>query len=225
MLRASNLCMYYDDTVILKDLNFTVAPGEIFCFLGQSGVGKTSIINIFSGVIKQISGKALVDNIPAYKKSTRELITNVTEKISFYGHLSGLENLDYFSRLDGFIYTKEGLRSLLKKVYLSEDLYNERLVSYTKVMRQKLHIALALSKKVSYILMDEPTSKLNTESTLELTGIYKKLSASGIGILMTSSDINDAINISSKIGVVKEGTITQIFNTSKISSKEIQDFF
>ncbi|WP_299549677.1 ABC transporter ATP-binding protein [Seonamhaeicola sp.] len=225
MLKANKLSMQYDDTLALKDLSFTVAPGEIFCLLGQNGAGKTTTINIFLGLIEPTSGEALIDGVIAKKKSVRNTLAYIPEVVQLYGNLSGLENLDYFSRLAGFIYTKEGLKSLLKKVNLQEEAFNKRLVTYSKGMRQKVGIAIAIAKKASYILMDEPTSGLDPKASVEFAEICKELSANGVGILMTTHDIFNAVNIGSKIGIMKEGFLVHTTDTSKISAEELQELY
>lgn len=225
MLKANKLYMRYDDTVALKNLSFTVAPGEIFCLLGQNGAGKTTTINIFLGLIEPTSGNALIDEIPAKKKVARTAIAYIPEVVQLYGHLSGLENLNFFSRLAGFIYTEEALKGLLKKVNLQEEAYQKRLVTYSKGMRQKVGIAIALAKKASYILMDEPTSGLDPKASVEFAELCKELSDDNVGILMATHDIFNAVNIGSKIGIMKEGAMVHTAKTSKISAQELQDLY
>lgn len=225
MLKADRLCMHYDDTVALNNLSFTVHPREIFCLLGQNGAGKTTTINIFSGLIEPTSGKALIDGVSAEKKSARQSIAYIPEEAQLYGHLSGLENLNFFSRLTGFIYTEEGLKGLLKKVNLQETVHQKRLVTYSKEMRLKLGIAMALAKKASYILMDEPTSDLGPKASLEFTELCKELSVDNVGILMATDDIFNAVIIGSKIGIMKKGWLVQTVDTSKISVQELQDLY
>ncbi len=225
MLKANKLCMRYDDVMALSDLSFTVAPGEIFCLLGQNGAGKTTTINIFLGLIMPTSGEALIDGISAKQKSARDVIAYIPEVVQLYGHLSGLENLDFFSRLAGFIYTEEGLKGLLKKVNLQEEAHQKRLVTYSKGMRQKVGIAIALAKKASYILMDEPTSGLDPKASVEFAELCKELSADNVGILMATHDIFNAVNIGSKIGIMREGKLVQTADTSKISAQQLQELY
>ncbi|MFK7750532.1 MAG: ATP-binding cassette domain-containing protein [Kordia sp.] len=90
MLQAKKLCMRYDDTVAIKDLSFTVAPGEIFCLLGQNGAGKTTTINIFLGLIEPTSGEAFINNNSVTKnKSAKKSIAYIPEVVQLYGNLSG----------------------------------------------------------------------------------------------------------------------------------------
>ncbi|GAB1856870.1 ABC transporter ATP-binding protein [Flavobacteriaceae bacterium MHTCC 0001] len=225
MLEAKKLSMQYDDTMALKELSFTVAPGEIFCLLGQNGAGKTTTINIFLGLLTPTSGEALIDDVSTNKKSSRNSIAYIPEIVQLYGNLSGVENLDYFSRLAGFVYSKEELNALLKKVNLQDEAHNKRLITYSKGMRQKVGIAIALAKKASYILMDEPTSGLDPKASVEFAELCKELSANGVGILMATHDIFNAVNIGSKIGIMKEGRLVQTAETSKISAQELQELY
>ncbi len=225
MLEANNLSMRYEDTLALKDLSFTVAPGEIFCLLGQNGAGKTTTINIFLGLIKPTSGNALINGVSTKEKRTRVSIAYIPEIVQLYGHLSGLENLDFFTRLAGFFYTKVALVQLLKKTNLQEEAYSKRLSTYSKGMRQKVGIAIALAKKASYILMDEPTSGLDPKASVEFAEICKELSADGVGILMATHDIFNAVNIGSKIGIMREGALVHTAETSEISAQELQDLY
>jgi len=217
--------MRYEDKLALKDLSFTVAPGEIFCLLGQNGAGKTTTINIFLGLIESTSGEALIDNISVKDKSARSSIAYIPEVVQLYANLSGLENLEFFTRLAGFIYTKEELENFLKRANLQEDAHQKKLSTYSKGMRQKVGIAIALSKNATYILMDEPTSGLDPKASVEFSEICKELSAKGVGILMATHDIFNAVNIGSKIGIMREGTLVHTAETSKISAQELQDLY
>ncbi|WP_420572890.1 ABC transporter ATP-binding protein [Kordia sp.] len=226
MLQANKLCMRYDDTLAINDLSFTVAPGEIFCLLGQNGAGKTTTINIFLGLLQPTSGEALINNQSASESnSIKNEIAYIPEIVQLYGNLSGVENLDFFSRLAGYNYTKEELTSFLQRANLQESAYQKRLDTYSKGMRQKVGIAIALAKNASYILMDEPTSGLDPKASVEFAEVCKELSENGVGILMATHDIFNAVNIGSKIGIMREGTLVHTAETAKISAQELQDLY
>lgn len=226
MLEAKKICMSYDDTIALRDLSFSVAPGEIFCLLGQNGAGKTTTINIFLGLIKPTSGEVLIDNASIEaNKFVKSAIAYIPEIVQLYGNLTGIENLDFFSRLAGFTYSIDELRAFLKKANLQDEAFEKRLKTYSKGMRQKVGIAIALAKNASYILMDEPTSGLDPKASVEFANTCKELSGNGVGILMATHDIFNAVNIGSKIGIMKEGTLIHTAETSKISAQELQDLY
>ncbi|CAL2091162.1 ABC transporter ATP-binding protein [Tenacibaculum sp. 190524A05c] len=225
MLQAKKLSKRYNDTLALKDLNFSVAPGEIFCLLGQNGAGKTTTINIFLGLLEPSSGEALIDNNSVTSKSSKNSIAYIPEIVQLYGNLTGVENLDFFSRLAGFTYNQEELSSYLQKANLQEEAFHKKLSTYSKGMRQKVGIAIALAKNASYILMDEPTSGLDPKASVEFAKTCKELSESGVGILMATHDIFNAVNICARIGIMKEGTLVHIADTENITAQELQELY
>ena len=92
-------------------------------------------------------------------------------------------------------------------------------------MRQKVGIAIALAKNASYILMDEPTSGLDPKASVEFANTCKELSANGVGILMATHDIFNAVNICARIGIMKEGTLVHIEETENISAQQLQELY
>ena len=92
-------------------------------------------------------------------------------------------------------------------------------------MRQKVGIAVALAKNASYILMDEPTSGLDPKASVEFAKTCKKLAINGVGIFMATHDIFNAVNIGSRIGIMKEGTLIHTTETAKITAQELQDLY
>src|SRR5688500_11096677 len=117
VLEAVQLGKQYNDTAALSNLNLSIEKGEIFCLLGQNGAGKTTTINLFLGFIDATSGKATVNGIEVKPNNvtTKKFVAYIPEVVQLYGNLTGIENLDFFSRMDGFIYSKEMLRGFLKK--------------------------------------------------------------------------------------------------------------
>lgn len=225
-LEARGLSMHFGQNIALDKLNFKVNQGEIFCLLGQNGAGKTTTINIFLGLLNPTSGQALVNDISVSKqKNVTQHLAYIPEVVQLYGNLTGLENLDFFSRLAGQEYTKSQLIHFLIQANLQEDAHHKRLSKYSKGMRQKVGIAIALAKDASFILMDEPTSGLDPKASAEFANICKDLSQNGVGIFMATHDIFNAVNIGSRIGIMKEGSLIHETKTSEITAEELQDLY
>lgn len=142
-----------------------------------------------------------------------------------YSNLSGVENLDFFSRLAGFNYSEKELFQYLEKANLQEEAFKKKLSTYSKGMRQKVGIAIALAKNASYILMDEPTSGLDPKASLEFSKTCKELYLNGVGILMATHDIFNAVNICARIGIMKDGTLVHIPETDNISTQQLQELY
>ena len=226
MLEAINLSKNFDGKEALVDLNLSVVPGEIFCLLGQNGAGKTTTINLFLGLIRPSSGKALVNGVEVKPgTNTNQWIAYIPEVVQLYGNMDGLENLDFFSRLAGFKYTRVELANLLHKAGLQTEAHTQKLASYSKGMRQKVGIAIALSKNAHAILMDEPTSGLDPKATDEFTVICKELAKAGKSIFMATHDIFNAVNVGSRIGIMKEGKLVHNAATNKINAEELQQLY
>jgi ABC-2 type transport system ATP-binding protein len=227
MIQAINLSKTYNGTCALKDVNFEVQKGEVFCLLGQNGAGKTTTINLFLGFIEASGGKALINQVEVKPNhpETNKMIAYIPEVVQLYGNLTGVENLDFFSRLAGFKYNKEQLTQFLIKAGLQPDAHTRKLQTFSKGMRQKVGIAIALSKNADVIFMDEPTSGLDPKATAEFTSICKALAADGKSIFMATHDIFNAVNVGSRIGIMKAGSLVHEVSTVNITANQLQQLY
>jgi ABC-2 type transport system ATP-binding protein len=227
LLQATQLSKQYNGTAALSNLNLTIDKGEIFCLLGQNGAGKTTNINLFLGFTEATSGKATINGIEVKPNdtATKKFVAYIPEVVQLYGNLDGIENLDFFSRLAGYKYSKEMLAGFLTKAGLQTEAHTKRLSTYSKGMRQKVGIAIALAKNADVILMDEPTSGLDPKATAEFTTICKELAVEGKTIFMATHDIFNAVNVGTKIGIMKQGALVHTVHTSDITASELQQLY
>ncbi len=139
MLKTINLHKKYNDFTALRSLNLEVKKGEIFALLGQNGAGKSTTINILLGLIKATSGDAFINNISVKNEpqKIKKHLAYIPETVLLYPYLTGIENLDFFSKIAGFHYQKDELSALLKRTGLQETAHHKALGGYSKGMRQK----------------------------------------------------------------------------------------
>ncbi|GAA3607643.1 ABC transporter ATP-binding protein [Flavivirga amylovorans] len=225
MLKATNISKSYNGKTALKDVSFEVSKGEIFCLLGQNGAGKTTTINIFLGFITKDGGQAFVNDKEVGKDNTNNLTAYIPETVQLYGNLSSVENLNFFSRLAGFKYTTLELEGFLTKTGLQSEALHKRLSSYSKGMRQKVGIAVALAKNAEVIFMDEPTSGLDPKATAEFTKTCKELANMGKVIFMATHDIFNAVELATTIGIMKEGVLAQQLKASEIDAGKLNQLY
>jgi ABC-2 type transport system ATP-binding protein len=227
MLEAIRLTKRYGEHTALNSLDLTVSKGEIFCLLGQNGAGKTTTINLFLGFTQPTSGSAQVNGVEVTVNDTaaKKHLAYIPEVVMLYGNLTGIENLEYFSRLAGYKYAAAVLAGYLSKAGLQKEAHHIKLSTYSKGMRQKVGIAIALAKNADVILMDEPTSGLDPKATAEFTATVKELAAEGKSILMATHDIFNAVNVGSSIGIMKKGELVHTLRTSDITAHELQDLY
>ena len=109
MLTAKNLTKRYDNQIALNCLNLTINEGEIFALLGQNGAGKTTTINLFLGFIEPSEGTVSINNISVSDNvlETKQYLAYIPETVMLYPNLTGIENLEFFSSLAGFSYSKK----------------------------------------------------------------------------------------------------------------------
>lgn len=227
MLQAISLSKNYQSFRALNQLNLTVNSGEVYCLLGQNGAGKTTTINLFLGFITPTEGKILIDNVEVspYDNDRRKHLAYIPEVVMLYGHLSALENLDYFSKLAGFSYEKELLTHFLSQCGLATSAHHKHLSGFSKGMRQKVGIAIALAKNAKIIFMDEPTSGLDPKATEDFTQLVKQLASEGKSILMATHDIFNAVNVGSHIGIMKQGQLIHTLQACDISAADLQKLY
>lgn len=227
VLKAEQLSKQYQGATALHCLDLSIEKGEVFCLLGQNGAGKTTTINLFLGFTKATSGKAAINGYEVTPNNavTKQFVAYIPEVVQLYGNLTGLENLDFFSRLAGYRYNKTALATFLTRASLQEAAHSKKLTTYSKGMRQKVGIAIALAKNAEVILMDEPTSGLDPKATAEFTRICQELAAEGKAIFMATHDIFNAVNVGARIGIMKQGSLIHTFNNSEITATELQQLY
>ncbi|WP_199757096.1 ABC transporter ATP-binding protein [Pedobacter sp. KBW06] len=227
MLQAIELTKKYGDQIALDRLNLSVEPGEVFCLLGQNGAGKTTTINLFLGFTGASSGQALVNGmlVSPNQADTKQFLAYIPEVVMLYANLTSLENLDFFSRIAGFKYKREVLEQYLLQAGLQPEAFHKRVGNYSKGMRQKVGIAIAVAKNAGLILMDEPTSGLDPKATHEFSEIVKQLSAAGKTVFMATHDIFNAVNVGTRIGIMRQGTLVHTLNAKDISAGDLQKLY
>lgn len=201
---------YEDDLLALDDVSFTVAAGEIFAMLGGNGAGKTTTINLFLNLIEPTAGEARVDGIVCHHEplQAKRHLAFVSENVMLYPSFTALQNLDYFARLSGNTgYTKDDYRDVLLRVGLEAEAHDKRLRGFSKGMRQKCGIAIAILKDAPAILLDEPTSGLDPKAGLEFTRLLASLRDEGKAILMSTHDIFRAKELADVVAIMNRGRL------------------
>lgn len=227
MLKAINLSKSYNETTALDSVSFEVNPGDIFCLLGANGAGKTTTINLFLNFIAPTSGQALIGDKDVVKEplETKKLLTYIPENLTLYPNLSGVENLDYFAGLSGKKYVSENLRSFLTDAGLQAEAHDKRVAAYSKGMRQKVGVALALAKDAKVLLLDEPTSGLDPKASNEFSELLMQLSKKGVATLMATHDLFRAKETGTHIGIMKEGKLVESLTTDQINHTDLEKLY
>jgi ABC-2 type transport system ATP-binding protein len=228
MLQANQLSKNFGETRALDAVSLFVAPGDIYCLLGANGAGKTTLINVFLNFLQPTSGSAQVNNrdVTAEPLQTKRDIAYIPEQVMLYGVLSGLENLDYFATLaTGSKQSRQRLLQLLTDVGLDELAAARRVDTYSKGMRQKVGIAIAMAKDAKALLLDEPTSGLDPSAANEFSQLLKKASAQGVAVLTTTHDLFHAKQTATRIGIMKRGQLVAELSSADITHSDLEALY
>lgn len=229
VLEADKLSKRYEDGVLaLDELSFTIESSQIYAMLGANGAGKTTIINLFLNFIEPTSGKARVMGIVTHKEPllAKEQIAYVSENVMLYQNFTAIQNLDYFARLGGKKnYSRDDYRDVLLRVGLQEEAHDKRLKGFSKGMRQKSGIAIAILKDAPAILLDEPTSGLDPKAGYEFMLLLDKLRSEGKSILMSTHDIFRAREVADTVGIMNEGKLVMQAGKDELSDKDLEHLY
>jgi len=225
MLEAIDLSKRYAGVPALEGLNLRVEPGEVFCLLGANGAGKTTTINLFLNFVEPSGGTARVRglDVTRHPLETKRFLAYIPELVMLYRNLSGLENLRYFAALAGHDgYGRDELLGLLADAGLSREAALRRVSTYSKGMRQKVGIAIALAKRAEALLLDEPTSGLDPKASNEFSALLQEMAGRGVAILMATHDLFHAKETGTRVGIMKQGRMVAQLDTAAVGHADLE---
>lgn len=227
MLEAIHLTKQFGDQVALNDLNLRIDPGEVFCLLGANGAGKTTTLHLFLDFISPTAGCARVKglDVKTHPLETKRLLAYIPEQVMLYPTLSGLENLAYFAALSNRLLAHEALLGLLQEVGLSSEAATRRVSTYSKGMRQKVGIAIALAKQAEALLLDEPTSGLDPKASNEFSELLGRLREKKVAILMATHDLFRAKESGTRIGMMKAGNLVAQLRADELGHVDLERLY
>ncbi len=210
----------------VDNISFEVKKGEIFGFLGPNGAGKTTTIRMMTGVLKPTQGEIKIFGLNAWKDqiTVKQVTGNVPEMANVYVSFSGWDNLMFIGEIYG-IPKKERVvkaENLLKKF----GLYKKRTLKakkYSKGMKQRLLLCMALMTDPKILFLDEPTSGLDVQSAKIIKQLIKEYHKQGITIFLTTHDMEVANELCDRIAIINHGRIISL-DTPENIRKITQDY-
>ena len=228
MLEIENLSKHYGDVKAVQDLDLTIEPGEIFCMLGANGAGKTTTLMVALGFTEPTAGTVRICGIDVTQDplEAKRYVAYVSENVMLYGNFTARQNLDFFTKLGGKEDASDAdYAQVLGRVGLQEDAFNRRVKGFSKGMRQKLGIAIAIMKDAKVILLDEPTSGLDPKSGVEFLQLLADLRTEGKAIWMTTHDIFRAKGIADRVGIMVSGRLVQLLTRGELEQQDLEALY
>lgn len=230
ILEARSLTVQRGGHRVLQNVSFTAQRGEVFALLGGNGAGKSTTLLTFLGLIPPESGEALAFGEPVHSNvdALRRKAAYLPETASLYPHLNAWENVRYFLSLSRSPRPQQDVAEAFDQVSLAVDARDRRLESYSKGMRQKVAIALALLRGVPLLLLDEPTSGLDPVAIDEFNALITRLAGEGTTVMMVTHDVYGACQVARRVGLLRRGEFVGLFEApadGMISADELHQAF
>jgi ABC-2 type transport system ATP-binding protein len=229
MIKAIDLTKKYEDGYLaLNRLNLTVEKSQIYCLLGANGAGKSTTINIFFNFIEPTSGMAKINGIDCTNDpiSAKRHAAYVSENVMLYGNFTARQNLEYFASLAG----RRNLRRddfylVMHQVSLPERAFEQRVKTFSKGMRQKVGIAIAILKQAPALLLDEPTGGLDPKAASDFVEQLYALRKEGKAILMSTHDVFRAKQIADRVGIMKGGVLVAEMSREDLQTEDLEKLY
>lgn len=206
-LSTKDLTKKYGNKTVVNHLNLEIEKGSIFGFLGKNGAGKSTFINMITGLTLPTSGSfEILGEQGDSLHRVRHRIGVLPDYSTFYENFTALEHLKYYSRILRLSLTTNELKEILKQVEL-EDAINVKTKNYSFGMKKKLGLAQAIINKPELLFLDEPTSGVDANSILNIHTLIKDIAAQGTTVFLTSHNLDEVEKLCDDIAIMNKGTI------------------
>jgi ABC-2 type transport system ATP-binding protein len=220
ILTTNNLQKRFGDIEAVKGISFSVLKGEIFSLLGPNGAGKTTTISMLSCLLEPTAGSATISGytIPQDSLRVRQVIGVVPQEIALYDTLSARQNLIFWGRMYGMGGKELDKRidSVLEQVNLTER-SKDRISTFSGGMKRRINIAAGLLHRPQLLFMDEPTVGIDPQSRRRILEMVKELRQQGMTILYTTHYMEEAEELSDRVGIIDQGELIALGTQSELT--------
>jgi ABC-2 type transport system ATP-binding protein len=219
MIETKKLTKVYDGNRAVDDLDLHIEEGDIFGFLGPNGAGKSTTIFMLAGMIEPTSGEAFIDgrSVTQDPLGVKERIGVLPDDVGFYGHLTAVQNMEYFAgfyRIERSEMEKR-IAELLEFVGLGD--VQKSVSGYSKGMKQRLGLAQTLLNNPEVIFLDEPTAGLDPQGTHQFREKIRTLNEKeGKTIFFSSHILPEVKEVCKTIGIILEGKLIAVGTPAEI---------
>jgi ABC-2 type transport system ATP-binding protein len=220
VIETRNLTKLYGTVVGVRDLELEVERGEVFGFLGPNGAGKTTTIRLLMGLLRPSAGQATVLGLDAWGDSVavKKEVGYLPGEAALYERMTGEGHIKFVAGFNGKG-EEEGFQ-------LAESLELElgrKASTYSRGMKQKLAIILALMKNPPLIIMDEPSNALDPLTQKLLYDILNERRNNGATILFSSHNLPEVERLADRVGIIRQGTLAGTERIEDLREKRLRN--
>ena len=222
VLALGRVVKQFGGRTALSGLDLTLSAGEVYALLGPNGAGKTTTINLILGFLKADAGEVRVCGIDAGTDpiAARARTAYIPEQVALYPGQSGLENLRYFATLAGLAIDRAEAETHLAAAGLAPEAWARPASGYSKGMRQKVGIAIALARKTRLLLLDEPTSGLDPSAAAAFSGTVRAAAE-----LMATHDLYRVREMADRVGVLAGGRVAEEIDPRRYAHTDLERLY
>jgi len=210
LVQIDSVTKSFGTKTALKQISFSVPTGQICGLLGPNGAGKTTLFRLLMGILKATSGALLIDGLDAFEKrvETKRLIGFLPDEPVFYSYLSGREVLELSAAMHGLDApaAMQRIAPLIAQLRMADDIANYA-EDYSRGMKKKLGLLLALIHQPKLLILDEPTNGLDVESTHLFYDLILAQSRQGVTVLFSTHLMDHVAKLCSHAVVINEGAV------------------
>ena len=208
IVATDNLSKEYDGVYRVQELDIRIKEGDIYGFLGPNGAGKSTTMKMLLGLVKPTSGTIEIMGKPFNEKNRRDILSSVgslIESPSYYGHLTGRENIEIIRRLLDL--PKKNIEEAVHIVRM-ENQMEKKVKNYSLGMKQRLGIAMALARFPKLLILDEPTNGLDPAGIEEMRELIKMLPKQyGMTVMISSHILSEIDQMATVVGIINQGCL------------------
>jgi ABC-type multidrug transport system ATPase subunit len=210
LVEIDNVTKSFGPKRALSNVTFSVPSGQICGLLGPNGAGKTTLFRLLMGILKATAGTILIDGRDAFadRVAVKRLIGFLPDEPVFYSYLSGTEVLELSAAMHGLDVhaTMKRIRPIMSKLRLLDDIKNYP-EDYSRGMKKKLGLLLAMLHDPKLLVLDEPTNGLDVESTHLFYDLISNVAQQGTTVLFSTHLMDHVTKLCSHAVIINEGTL------------------
>jgi ABC-type multidrug transport system ATPase subunit len=210
LVRVEDVTKTFGSKTAVKGVSFSVPAGQICGLLGPNGAGKTTLFRLLMGILKATQGRILIDGLDAFEDrvEVKRLIGFLPDEPVFYSYLSGREVLELSAAMHGLDVTEamERIQPLIYRLRLGVDIYDYA-EDYSRGMKKKLGLLLAMLHAPKLLVLDEPTNGLDVEATHLFYDLIFETAAQGTTVLFSTHLMDHVTKLCSHAVIINEGSL------------------
>jgi ABC-2 type transport system ATP-binding protein len=228
MIKVVNLKKKYGKFEVLKGINFEIKKGTVYGFLGQNGAGKSTTMNILTGLIGHDEGEIYIDGLDftKNKEKLQKKIGYLTENPVFYNYMNACEYLSLIGDIS--CYPKDKIKLRVDELLEATELTGaskRRIGGYSRGMKQRLGLAVSIFNHPELLFLDEPASALDPQGRLDMLELVENFKNQGITVFLSTHILNDVERVCDEVSILDKGQIILSKSLEELKKDYTQPIF